>query len=151
MGGEKNHALQEQALSGQALTTCFFLFTLSFYPQAGTSQEIPWCADPHAINLAFKNDTKIADIQGQKRVAPGRKRGNQHWFIFGSRQEQRALCGEGIGHPLDTGLQILPMCGGLWRELGEVFYGLGAAISGGDQVPTALGGENRDESRERSF
>jgi hypothetical protein len=70
------------------------------------SQGEPACTP----NLRPKKDTKIAGIQGHKRVTLGLKRGNQHWFIFGRRQEQRALRGEGIRNPLDECLQILLPC-----------------------------------------
>ena len=74
-----------------------------------------------------------------------------HQSLATRHREEGALRGEGIRNPLDAGLQVVPVCGGLRRELGEVFYGLGAAIGGGDQVPAALDGEDCDESGELSF
>jgi hypothetical protein len=72
------------------------------------SQGEPACTP----NLRPKKDTKIAGIQGHKRVALGRERGDEQWFVFGSRQEEGALLGEGIWNPLDECLQILLPCRG---------------------------------------
>ena len=85
------------------------------------NQKIPWCANPHAVNFCPQHDAEIPGIQGQKRVALRRERGDEHWFVFGGRQEQGALRGEGIRNPLDEGLQVLPMCGSLRCKLGEFF------------------------------
>ena len=75
-----------------------------------------------------------------------RERRDQNWFIFRCRQEEGALRGERIRKPLDAGLQVLPVCGSLRRELGEVFYGLCAAVDRRNEIPSALDGDLGDEA-----
>ena len=115
-------------------------------PQSLSDEKIPRSGNKNSVNFCIKKKREIPGVQCQENIRLCRERRDQNWFIFRCRQEEGALRGEGIRNPLDAGLQVVPVCGGLRRELGEVFYGLGAAIGSGDQVPATLGGEDRDES-----
>ncbi len=116
------------------------------YPQSLLNEKIPRSGNKNPVNFCIKKKRKIPSVQCQENIRLCRERRDQNWFVFGCSQEQWSFCGERIRKPLDADLQVLPVRGSLRIELGEVFYGLCAAVDRRNEIPSALLSDLGDEA-----
>ena len=126
-----------------------FFQPVGILPQASLNQELSGSQHMHSVNSGVQDNAKISRIQGEECVALGCEGGDENRFVLGGGQEDRSPCAQGIRRPLDLSLQVLPMRSGLRLELVEIFQSFSPAIRRRNQAPSSLGGEDRDEPRER--
>ena len=122
---------------------------IGILPQASLNQELSGSQHMHSVNYGVQDNAEISRIQGEECIALGCEGGDENRFVFGGGQEDRPPFGQGIRRPLDQSLQVLPMRSGLRLELVEIFQSFAPAIRRRNQAPTPLGGEDRNEPRER--
>ena len=91
-------------------------------------KEVTRCGDERSINFGAEEKFEIRDIERQKNVTLRGQGGNQHGLVFGSSQQQRALDGEGIGHPVDLNGESRPSVRGRRPEFDDIPRDFSAAI-----------------------